>query len=161
LTDFDLTAAIRSHEERGAEATIALTSVENPLAFGIVIADETTGRIERFLEKPTWGEVFSDTINTGIYILEPAALERVPPRTNVDFSKDLYPQMLREGAELYGYVATGYWRDIGNIDAYRIAHHDLLAGRVQLELPGSESRHGDGTVWLDDSVTLGENVTIR
>src|SRR5690606_36003065 len=66
-----------------------------------------------------------------------------------------------EGAELYGYVATGYWRDIGNIDEYRIAHHDLLAGRVQLELPGSESRHGDGTVWLDDSVTLGENVTIR
>src|SRR5438105_12183473 len=69
LTDFDLTAALDKHERRGALATIALTSVENPLAYGIVIADQESGRIERFLEKPTWGEVFSDTINTGIYIL--------------------------------------------------------------------------------------------
>ncbi|HEX6065922.1 MAG TPA: nucleotidyltransferase family protein, partial [Longimicrobiales bacterium] len=78
LTDFDLTLAIREHQERGADATIALTSVDNPLAFGIVIVDRTSGRIVRFLEKPTWGEVFSDTINTGIYILEPGALARVP-----------------------------------------------------------------------------------
>src|SRR5688572_22922823 len=126
LTDFDLGDAIRSHEERAAEATIALTSVENPLAFGIVIIDDATGRIVRFLEKPTWGEVFSDTINTGIYILEPAALRRVPPRTNVDFSRDLYPAMLRDGAGLYGHIAKGYWRDIGNIDEYRIAHRDVL-----------------------------------
>ena len=76
LTDFDLTAALREHQERGADATIALTSVDNPLAFGIVIVDRTTGRIVRFLEKPTWGEVFSDTINTGIYILEPGARAR-------------------------------------------------------------------------------------
>jgi mannose-1-phosphate guanylyltransferase/phosphomannomutase len=161
LTDFDLGAAIRSHEERGAEATIALTSVENPLAFGIVIADETTGRIERFLEKPTWGEVFSDTINTGIYILEPDALRRVPPRTNVDFSKDLYPQMLREGAGLYGYVATGYWRDIGNIDEYRVAHRDILAGTVGIDLAGERREHTGATVWLDATAQLGDNVTIR
>ncbi|HEX6308587.1 MAG TPA: sugar phosphate nucleotidyltransferase [Longimicrobiales bacterium] len=161
LTDFDLTAAIRSHEERGAEATIALTSVENPLAFGIVIADEHTGRIERFLEKPTWGEVFSDTINTGIYILEPDALRRVPVRTNVDFSKDLYPQMLREGAALYGHIATGYWRDIGNIDEYRVAHRDILAGRVRLELPGEQRTLADGTAWIDSSAQIGQNVTIR
>jgi mannose-1-phosphate guanylyltransferase/phosphomannomutase len=161
LTDFDLTAAIRSHEERRAEATIALTPVENPLAFGIVIADEETGRIERFLEKPTWGEVFSDTINTGIYILEPAALHRVPAQTNVDFSKDLYPQMLREGAGLYGYVARGYWRDIGNIDEYRTAHHDVLAGRVSLGFPGEQVSYGDGTVWLGAGATIGENVTVR
>ncbi|NLG61119.1 MAG: nucleotidyltransferase family protein, partial [Candidatus Cloacimonetes bacterium] len=77
LTDFDLTEAVQVHEQRNAEATILLTSVENPLAFGIVIVDQETGRIERFLEKPTWGEVFSDTINTGIYILEPAALRRI------------------------------------------------------------------------------------
>jgi mannose-1-phosphate guanylyltransferase / phosphomannomutase len=161
LTDFDLGAAIRSHEERGAEATIALTSVENPLAFGIVIADERTGRIERFLEKPTWGEVFSDTINTGIYILEPQALHRVPPQTNVDFSKDLYPQMLRERAGLFGHVATGYWRDIGNIDEYRTAHRDVLAGRVDLELPGSEQHHAAGRLWLGKRTQVGANVVIR
>ncbi|WP_300963038.1 sugar phosphate nucleotidyltransferase, partial [Nocardioides abyssi] len=81
LTDFDLSEIVAAHEAREAEATIALTHVENPLAFGIVIADPESGRIERFLEKPTWGEVFSDTINTGIYVLEPEALSRVPPET--------------------------------------------------------------------------------
>jgi mannose-1-phosphate guanylyltransferase / phosphomannomutase len=156
LTDFDLGAAIRSHEERGAEATIALTSVENPLAFGIVIIDEQTGRIVRFLEKPTWGEVFSDTINTGIYILEPAALRRVPPRTNVDFSKDLYPQMLREQAGLFGYVAQGYWRDIGNIDEYRTAHRDVLSGNVQVEFAGERRDMEKGTLWLGRDVRIGD-----
>src|SRR5690606_23655205 len=82
LTDFDLSVAIAAHEQRGAEASILLTSVENPLAFGIVIVDQQTGRIERFLEKPTWGEVFSDTINTGIYLLEPEARRRIPEKTN-------------------------------------------------------------------------------
>src|SRR5690606_12351437 len=105
LTDFDLSEIVSTHERRGAEATTTLTPVENPLAFGIVIADPETGRIERFLEKPTWGEVFSDTINTGIYVLEPEALLRVPPQTNFDFSKDLFPQMLREEARLFGHVA--------------------------------------------------------
>jgi len=161
LTDFDLGAAIASHEERGAEATIALTSVENPLAFGIVILDETTGRIERFLEKPTWGQVFSDTINTGIYILEPEALQRVPPRTNVDFSQDLYPQMLREGAGLFGYVAQGYWRDIGNIDEYRIAHQDVLRGGVGIEFAGERREVDGGIVYLGHGARMGENVRVR
>jgi mannose-1-phosphate guanylyltransferase / phosphomannomutase len=160
LTDFDLSAAIRSHEERGADATIALTSVENPLAFGIVILDESTGRIERFLEKPTWGEVFSDTINTGIYILEPSALRRVPLHTNCDFSKDLYPQMLREGAGLYGYVAQGYWRDIGNIDEYRTAHRDVLAGHVDTTFAGERHDLENGTLWIDPRARLGERVGI-
>jgi mannose-1-phosphate guanylyltransferase / phosphomannomutase len=160
LTDFDLTAAIRSHEERSAEATIALTSVENPLAFGIVIIDDATGRIVRFLEKPTWGEVFSDTINTGIYILEPQALRRVAPRTNVDFSKDLYPRMLREAAGLYGYVAHGYWRDIGNIDEYRIAHRDVLAGHVGIEFAGERRDMEKGTLWLGADVRLGDDVEV-
>ncbi len=145
LTDFDLSAIIEGHERRGAEATITLTPVENPLAFGIVIVDEKTGRIERFLEKPTWGEVFSDTINTGIYVLEPSALARVPAGTNVDFAKDLFPQMLRERAALYGHVAHGYWRDVGNLDEYRRVHHDILTGRVNLELPGERRLH-DGAV---------------
>jgi mannose-1-phosphate guanylyltransferase / phosphomannomutase len=160
LTDFDLGAALRWHEERGAEATIALTAVENPLAFGIVILDDATGRIVRFLEKPTWGEVFSDTINSGIYILEPSALQRVPAETNMDFSKDLYPQMLREGASLYGYVADGYWRDIGNIDEYRTAHRDVLRGRVELALAGERRTIGDGTIWLGAGASMGANVRI-
>ncbi|MBX6366062.1 MAG: NDP-sugar synthase, partial [Gemmatimonadetes bacterium] len=161
LTDFDLGALVASHDERGAEATIALTSVENPLAFGIVIVDPESGRVERFLEKPTWGEVFSDTINTGIYLLEPSALQRIPLRTNFDFSKDLFPQMLREGAALYGHVARGYWRDIGNIDEYRRANDDVTAGRVTLELAGQRRAHAGGEVWGEPGAALGVDVRTK
>ena len=160
LTDFDLGLAMREHAERGADATIALTSVDNPLAFGIVIVDRTSGRIVRFLEKPTWGEVFSDTINTGIYILEPGALARVPQRTNFDFSKDLFPKMLRESAGLYGHIAQGYWRDIGNLDEYRRAHEDVLARRVKLTLQGETSERDGVVVAFDRDASLGENAEL-
>jgi mannose-1-phosphate guanylyltransferase / phosphomannomutase len=161
LTDFDLTAAITEHRQRGADATIALTSVDNPLAFGIVIVDRQNGKIVRFLEKPTWGEVFSDTINTGIYILEPSALARVPHRTNFDFSKDLYPKMLREGAGLYGHIARGYWRDIGNLDEYRRAHEDVLAGRVKLSVAGETSESAGATVSIDEGAYVANNVAVH
>jgi mannose-1-phosphate guanylyltransferase/phosphomannomutase len=160
LTDFDLGIAIAEHERRGAEATIVLTAVENPLAYGIVFVDQQSGRIERFLEKPTWGEVFSDTINTGIYILEPEALLRVPTRTNADFSKDLFPGMLRVGAGLYGHIAQGYWRDIGNLEEYRLAHEDVLAGRVRVQLPGSRREHGAGALWAEPGIHIPEQLTV-
>ncbi|HET9440078.1 MAG TPA: sugar phosphate nucleotidyltransferase [Longimicrobiales bacterium] len=160
LTDFDLGAAIAEHQQRQADATIALTSVDNPLAFGIVIVDRHNGRIVRFLEKPTWGEVFSDTINTGIYILEPGALARVPPLTNFDFSKDLFPKMLRESAGLYGHIAKGYWRDIGNLDEYRRAHEDVLAGRVSLCLAGETREVNGATLSIDEQVDLAADVTL-
>jgi mannose-1-phosphate guanylyltransferase/phosphomannomutase len=161
LTDFDLTVAINEHNARGADATIALTSVDNPLAFGIVIVDRQTGKIVRFLEKPTWGEVFSDTINTGIYILEPGALARVPHRTNFDFSKDLFPKMLRDSAGLYGHIAKGYWRDIGNLDEYRRAHEDVLAGRVKLSLAGTTTDKGTASVSIDEDAWVADDVTLR
>ena len=161
LTDFDLTAAITEHKERKADATIALTSVDNPLAFGIVIVDRQSGKIVRFLEKPTWGEVFSDTINTGIYILEPGALARVPHRTNFDFSKDLFPKMLRESAGLYGHIAKGYWRDIGNLDEYRRAHEDVLAGRVKLGLHGTTTDVGGAMVSVDQDAVIANNVAVQ
>src|SRR5690606_37960313 len=148
-------AAIREHQARRAEATITLTSVENPLAYGIVIVDTETGRIERFLEKPTWSEVFSDTINTGIYILEPPALERVPPETNMDFSRDLFPEMLRQGAALYGHIARGYWRDIGNLDEYRRAHEDILSGRVHIQPRGQLRKVANGEACGERGAALG------
>src|SRR5688572_30794920 len=161
LTDFDLTAAIREHQQRQADATIALTSVDNPLAFGIVIVDRQSGRIVRFLEKPTWGEVFSDTINTGIYILEPGALARVPQRTNFDFSKDLFPKMLRESAGLYGHIAKGYWRDIGNLDEYRRAHEDVLANRVKLTLAAQSKDMNGARLSIDDGATIGNDINLH
>ncbi|MEJ2215085.1 MAG: sugar phosphate nucleotidyltransferase [Gemmatimonadota bacterium] len=161
LTDFDLGAALAEHERHDAEATIVLTSVANPLAFGIVIVDRETSRIERFLEKPTWGEVFSDTINTGIYVLEPAALHRVPLGEERDFSRHLFPAMLQDGAALFGHVAEGYWRDIGNLDEYRQANEDILRDRVRVELDGVERRLGEGRVVLSGDAVLAEGVEVR
>jgi len=109
LTDIDLTQLVKFHKDKGAVATICLVSVPNPLEFGIVITRED-GSIERFLEKPNWGQVFSDTINTGIYVLEPEIFEFIPEETVFDFSEDLFPLLLDKGLPLYGYLADGYWR---------------------------------------------------
>ena len=167
LTDFDLAKAVAFHTERKAMATIVLTRVPQPLQYGIVMTDKD-GRITRFLEKPSWGEVFSDTINTGIYILEPEVLDLIPAKTEFDFSKDLYPLMLSKGLPLFGYIADGYWKDIGNLQEYQLAHADVLAGRVKVEFAGESCDSSicgkglnlDPTAHLDGLVVIGDNVTI-
>src|SRR5580658_2032654 len=153
LTDFDLTAAIQFHEQNKAKATMILTRVENPLAFGVVITDKD-GKIQRFLEKPTWGEVFSDTVNTGIYILEPEVLDLIPEKTEFDFSKDLFPKMLRENLPLFGYIAQGYWKDIGNLDQYRLAHQDVFAGKVEVNIPGTRQNKVGKEIWSGKGSTI-------
>src|SRR5579884_52381 len=150
LCDIDLSKIVEFHRERDAAVTIGLKSVENPLEFGIVVTDED-GRVERFLEKPSWGQVFSDTINTGIYVLEPEVLSHVPHDRPYDFSKELFPLLLEMGRPLYGHVLEGYWQDIGNLDQYRQANFDALDERVRLEIPGIRIR---GNVWLGDGVDL-------
>ncbi len=93
LTDFDLCRALDFHRQRKAVASLVLTTVENPLEYGVVITEED-GRIRRFLEKPGWGEVFSDQVNTGIYVLEPAVLALIPSNQSIDFSKELFTKLL-------------------------------------------------------------------
>lgn len=162
LTDFDLTAAIRAHEEKSARATIVLTRAQNPLPFGVVITRDD-GKITRFLEKPSWGEVFSDTINTGIYILEPEVLEMIPYREEYDFSKDLFPLLLRQDLGLYGHIAEGYWRDIGNLNEYQDAHIDALRGAASVQLEGERRGNvyvGEGSTVRWDRVTLSGTVVI-
>ncbi|MBI2428607.1 MAG: NTP transferase domain-containing protein [Ignavibacteriales bacterium] len=136
LTDFDLSKAIEFHEKKKAKATVVLTRATNPLAFGVVITDNN-GKITRFLEKPTWGEVFSDTINTGIYIIEPDVLQLVPYQKEFDFSKNLFPALLEQDMGLYGYIAEGYWRDVGNLNEYQEAHLDALDDKVKLTAEGN------------------------
>jgi mannose-1-phosphate guanylyltransferase/phosphomannomutase len=138
------------HKERGAAVTIGLKSVENPLEFGIVVTDDE-GRIERFLEKPSWGQVFSDTINTGIYVLEPEVLRHVPADRPYDFSKELFPLLLEMGRPLYGYVFDEYWQDIGNLDQFRQANFDALDGAVNLNVTGIRIR---GNIWVGEGVEL-------
>jgi mannose-1-phosphate guanylyltransferase/phosphomannomutase len=150
LCDIDLGALIRFHREKGGLATLALKSVDNPLEFGIVVTDEDS-RIERFLEKPSWGQVFTDTINTGIYVLEPEVLRHVPTDRPFDFSKELFPLLLEMGKPLFGYVADGYWQDIGNLDQFRQANVDALDERVRLKISGIRLR---GNVWVGEGVEL-------
>ncbi len=147
LTDFDLGAAIAFHRERQAELTILLTRVENPLQYGVVIT-EPDGRISRFLEKPTWSEVFSDTVNTGIYVLEPSVLELIPPGREFDFSKDLFPLMMREGRRSSSVTRRagtgGTWVICWSI-AWRI--RTSWRGRSRSTIAGPEGR-GVGQVHL-------------
>jgi mannose-1-phosphate guanylyltransferase/phosphomannomutase len=150
LTDVDLGKIVEFHRKKEAAVTIGLKSVENPLEFGIVVTDDG-GRIERFLEKPSWGQVFSDTINTGIYVLEPEVLRHVPTDRPYDFSKELFPLLLEMGRPLYGYVFDEYWQDIGNLEQFRQANFDALDEAVQLNIPGIRLR---GNVWLGEGVEL-------
>jgi mannose-1-phosphate guanylyltransferase/phosphomannomutase len=150
LCDLDLTKLVEFHREKQASVTIGLKSVDNPLEFGIVVTDDD-GRVERFLEKPSWGQVFSDTINTGIYVLEPEVLRHIPTDRPYDFSKELFPLLLEMGRPLYGYVMDGYWQDIGNLDQYRQANFDALDEKVRLNIPGIRIR---GNVWVGDGVDL-------
>ena len=150
LTDIDLSALVRYHKENGALVTVALTRVPNPLEFGIIIVDED-GRIQRFLEKPTWGQVFSDTVNTGIYVMEPEVLAEVPAGVPVDWSGDVFPQLLKSGAPLYGWIADGYWEDVGTHESYLKAQADVLSGRVEAEIDGFEMSPG---VWVSEGAEV-------
>ena len=150
LCDVDLGALIAFHREQGAAVTIGLKSVDNPLEFGIVVTDES-GRVERFLEKPSWGQVFSDTINTGIYVLEPEVLKHIPTDRPYDFSKELFPLLLEMGRPIYGFVLDGYWQDIGNLDQYRQANFDALDEKVRLNVDGIRLR---GNVWIGEGAEV-------
>ncbi|HET7700030.1 MAG TPA: sugar phosphate nucleotidyltransferase [Candidatus Limnocylindria bacterium] len=156
LTDIDLSAVVAFHREKKAAVTLTLYRVPNPLEYGVVITNDE-GRITKFLEKPSWGEVFSDTINTGIYVIEPRVLERYKVGEAFDFSKDLFPQLLADGEPLYGYVASGYWTDVGSIPEYARANADVLLGRVQAAPLGREIQPGvftSGEVEIDPTATL-------
>lgn len=168
ITDFDLTAAIAFHKQKKSKATLILTRVPNPIEFGVVITD-TEGRINRFLEKPSSSEIFSDTVNTGTYILEPEVLEYLPANTECDFSKDLFPLLLAKDEPMYGYIAQGYWCDVGHLDAYREAQYDALDRKVQLDCAYKEVSHElwvgqntyiDQTAVIEAPVVIGDNCRI-
>lgn len=169
LTDIDLKEVIAAHVAKGAAVTIALKHVPDPLEFGVVITDPE-GRVERFLEKPTWGQVFSDTINTGIYVIEPEVLERIPDKGRFDFSADLFPLLMSQGLPLYGHVCEGYWTDIGSLQSYIQAHWDILDGKVGVHVPGVQAGKnawiGEGTdldpdAEICEKVVIGANAQIR
>jgi mannose-1-phosphate guanylyltransferase / phosphomannomutase len=156
ITDIDLTKIVEAHDDRAAIATIALVAVENPLEFGIVIT-RPDGTIERFLEKPTWGQVFSDTINTGIYVLDPEIFDYIDEDRSVDFSGEVFPKLLADDRPLLGVVGEGYWEDVGTLDAYLSSHKDVLDEKVALDIPGFRLSEG---VWLGEGAEVSPDALV-
>jgi len=157
VTDMDLSAAIDFHKQKQASATLILCRVANPLEYGVIIIDGE-GRIRQFQEKPSWGEVISDTVNTGIYVLEPEVLDLFEPEISFDFSKDLFPMLLERGDPMYGYVGEGYWCDVGNLAEYMRASSDMLEGRVQVEPLGEHLRD---SIWCGRDVEIAPDAQIH
>jgi len=166
LTDFDLSAVRNFHKEKDATATISLFSAENPLQFGIVLTDGED-KIVRFLEKPSSSEVFSDTINTGIYYFKKEIFDYIPAGENFDFSQNLFPHLLKNNVPLYGCKSTGYWRDVGNLEEYIYANLEALRGDLEYikvkDAKGnciSPSAKISPKAIIENSI-IGDNVTVE
>ncbi len=172
LTNFNLIDVINFHNEKNSLATIVLTKVTDPLRYGIVIT-EKDGKIKKFLEKPSWGEVFSDTINTGVYVLNPEILNHIPENANMDFSKNLFPLLLEKKEALYGVICDGYWIDIGTLAEYKYVHEQILDGDIECDIKGERRGRIGSDVWigknvkidpkakLKDSIVIGNNCVIE
>lgn len=156
LTDIDLSGLIDFHRQRGAMVTVCLSRRDNPMGLGIVVTDGD-GRVTRFLEKPGWGQVFTNTVNTGIYVMEPEVLALMKADEDLDWSADVFPALLAAGEPIFGYIADGYWEDVGTIEAYRRVQADVLRGRVDVDIPGHEVSPG---VWIGADVEIDPSATL-
>lgn len=154
VCDLDLSAAMAFHREKNARATLVVCPHPRPLEYGMVLLD-AQGRVEQFLEKPSWRQVVTNLVNTGIYILSPGVLDRLAAGEKRDFSRDLFPAMLEQGEQLYAYTAQGYWRDMGDCESYLECVCDALSGKVKLDF-GLEPRQPG--VWSADPLPQGVTI---
>jgi mannose-1-phosphate guanylyltransferase len=163
LTSVDLPAVIATHREKQSMATLVLTPVEDPTAYGLVESD-SSGRIHRFLEKPGMDEITSNTINAGIYVLEPSVLEHIPQGKPFSFERELFPSLLKKGEPVYAVVSDQYWIDIGTPAKYLEVHRDILGGKFQSPAIPTTTLTADTLpdgAFVDSASLVGEGVTIR
>ena len=166
FSTIDLSSMLRLHRANNAIATIALTPVDNPSAFGLV-ETEQNGRIKRFVEKPKPDEITTDLINAGCYILEPEVFKYIKPNTNTSIERETFQLLLKDHRPFYAFVdRNSYWIDMGNRDKYFQFNVDILSGRCRCSsTPPSGVRIGDGTIidpsaMITGNVVLGENCCI-
>lgn len=160
LTDIHLQDALDFHRRRGSKATLVLKKEAYPLEYGVIVTNHD-GRIIRFLEKPSWGEVFSDTINTGIYILEPEVMDYYKRGERFDFSKDLFPKLLRDKIPMYGYVSNDYWCDIGDVATYTRSQFDILKGQFEIGDMLQDYTEIQKNVWVGKHVLIHDSASIQ
>ena len=156
LADIDLTKLINTHKEKGALSTIALSLVDDPSEYGIVLTDEND-RITKFLEKPKGEAIFSNQANTGVYVFEPEVFDLIPKGTFYLFGKQLFPSMLAQGKPIFGHLTNSYWVDVGNLDVYRQTHKDVLSGKVTIKFPMKETRK---FIWVGNNTTIDPSAEI-
>lgn len=156
LTDFPLTEGIVFHQQKKRMLTMFVKEVENPLSFGLVVMNKEQ-EIIRYMEKPSWNEVISNVVNTGIYIMDPSIFSYIPPKTYADFSRHIFP-LLENTNALFGYKAEGYWMDIGTFEQYRQAQFDLLTKKVNVTIPYTEVLP---MVWMGEAVTIEKGTKIH
>lgn len=147
LTDIDLTSLIKFHQKKKALVTLALSKVDDPSPYGVALIDKGF-RIVGFQEKPKREEAESNLVNCGIYVMEPEVLFMIPQGKFYDFGEDLFPRIVRDKKDVYGFVHKDYWRDVGNIDSYREGNFEALEGKVKLKIPGKEVKKG---VWVGEN----------
>ncbi len=169
LTDMDLSDVLKTHREKKALATIALSPVDDPSEYGIVLMDDD-GRITRFLEKPKGGDIFSNTANTGVYLFEPKIFDLIPHGVFHLFGKEAFPYLLQQHLPMYGHLNRAYWKDVGSLKAYQQTHKDVLEALIKIKLPLTEVRKKvwmgqnvviDETAIIGDPIAIGSNVTIK
>jgi NDP-sugar pyrophosphorylase family protein len=156
LTEVDLAAVIRLHRARGAKATIVLTPVANPTAYGLVESDDQ-GHVQRFVEKPKAADITCDTINAGIYVLEPDTFDRIPKDTPWSIERSFFPSLIERGETFIAYVYRGYWIDIGTPEKYMQVHRDIMDGRYQARPFGTDS----AGAWISPRARIEEGAVIE
>jgi NDP-sugar pyrophosphorylase family protein len=156
MTQVDLAAVVALHRARRAKATIVLTPVENPTAYGLVETD-AAGNIQRFLEKPEAHQITCDTINAGIYILEPETFERIPKDTPWSIERSFFPSLIERGETFVGYVYRGYWIDIGTPEKYTQVHRDIMDGRFR----AAPFAGAPASAWVSPEARIDAGVTLE
>ncbi len=158
IIDFNISEILKFHRDKKSSITIVLNKTDKPTDYGVVITDNH-GRIEKFLEKPSWSEIYSDTVNTGMYVIEPAHIKKyIPDEEKFDFSLDLFPILKKKKIPMYGFVADGYWCDIGTLSTYSNVHKDILDGKVKIEIPGKKIAHD---IWVGRDVEIDPGAIIK
>lgn len=156
LTDLNLRELINFHKAKKAKATLTLARVEDPTTYGLVLMAKDK-RIKEFIEKPNWERVTTNTINAGIYVLDPKIFREVPFRTEYSFERQLFPKLLQEGKRLYGYETAAYWLDIGNPVKYMEAHRAILRQEVEVKIGGKKAGRG---IWVGEGAKKGKGSKI-
>lgn len=157
LSDVDLSAFYRFHKKRRSLATMVLKAVDVRFEYGVTMTDRT-GRITGFMEKPSWGEIFSNKVNTGIYLFEPEIFQYIPKNRPYDFGHELWPKLLKMKKRIFAWETSSYWCDVGNLSEYRKSQLDVLDGKVRINIPGREVRKG---VWIEEGCTIHPKAALK